>query len=428
MVAILSFSFCLLFISCKNTPTEIVPTEKATAETVPTQLQGKDESVYTAEFDPETDFDNSLGWTFSSGRNIIETADAFYLLPLSSYIYYGDKATGEYAPLCAKPECLHDEEEFNPSCNAFVGRLSLLSVNYYNGKLYYAKYTNPDYTLYRMDLDGSNHEAVLQLSCDHTKYGIMNACIHRGRVYSSGFKDIVENGEPKQLSSVVCWDMQTGEFKVIFEEKNEYGGRLPMMFFYGKYVYICIESLRGRNVTPGVKILRWDTENELLEPVFDAGEEGISGDLFSCWVVSEDEIYLTALFSGAEHSEFYRISDGKITETFSFTKNGCAFMLDGAVLINGDIEGTDQRWAQIMSFDGKMLFDSNIPLDVLNSTMPASCDYDDIAFTSVHGDPEAFYFLYDCSRSRAGDARWLVRYDISSGTPEAAVVIFATEK
>ena len=154
MVAILSFSFCLLFISCKNTPTEIVPTEKATAETVPTQLQGKDESVYTAEFDPETDFDNSLGWTFSSGRNIIETADAFYLLPLSSYIYYGDKATGEYAPLCAKPECLHDEEEFNPSCNAFVGRLSLLSVNYYNGKLYYAKYTNPDYTLYRMDLDG----------------------------------------------------------------------------------------------------------------------------------------------------------------------------------------------------------------------------------------------------------------------------------
>lgn len=90
---------------------------------------------------------NGFSWT--------ETEKAWILAdyPNDFFSYY-DKAYGGVDIFCAKPDCLHDDE----NCGAYATRLSPALIQYYGGKIYYyAEYDhkNGKNGIFRMQPDGT---------------------------------------------------------------------------------------------------------------------------------------------------------------------------------------------------------------------------------------------------------------------------------
>ena len=71
---------------------------------------GSDQAeVESEEFNLETDFQSEYyDWT-TEPHPIVEVENGYYML-VGYYLYYVDKETMEYTPLCNKPNCLHQEE------------------------------------------------------------------------------------------------------------------------------------------------------------------------------------------------------------------------------------------------------------------------------------------------------------------------------
>ncbi|MBR5619509.1 MAG: hypothetical protein IKW76_07225, partial [Clostridia bacterium] len=104
----------LSFAACtpgKNEVTATVDTAEASAAPAASQ----EAAIETIQ---GWDFDNRFGGGQSS---VIETDAAYYFTaPGGTYLYYYDKVSGERDVLCGRPECIHDVEPENKSCNGFV--------------------------------------------------------------------------------------------------------------------------------------------------------------------------------------------------------------------------------------------------------------------------------------------------------------------
>ena len=63
-------------------------------------------AMESEEFNLETDFQSEYyDWT-TEPHPIVEVENGYYML-VGYYLYYVDKETMEYTPLCNKPNCLH---------------------------------------------------------------------------------------------------------------------------------------------------------------------------------------------------------------------------------------------------------------------------------------------------------------------------------
>ena len=111
-----------------------------------------------------------------SGSPIAESEESIYIVK-GGYIYSKDKKTGEIIPLCNKPDCMHDDSEFNDdgssNCNAYVG--VALAFEYYHNKLYFITAFRE---LYEMDKSGTTRKRLMQW-----KEYPYAAIIHRGYLF-----------------------------------------------------------------------------------------------------------------------------------------------------------------------------------------------------------------------------------------------------
>ncbi len=150
-------------------------------------------TVENEEFNPETDFQSQYCDLTVEEHPIVETEDGYYML-IGYYLYYVDKETMEYTPLCNKPNCLHQKETDQTkviSCNAMVqtGNLFYLCLNYYEGHLYTAAIETvvdenglPEkkYVMEKFPLDGGSREIIHEF-----EKPVEMAIVHRGYIYYS---------------------------------------------------------------------------------------------------------------------------------------------------------------------------------------------------------------------------------------------------
>ena len=178
-----------------------------------------------------------------SSNCMAESAEAIYMVK-DGYIYSKDKKSGVIVPLCNKPDCMHDDSEFNndssSNCNAYVG--VALAFEYYHNKLYFITGLRE---LYEMDKSGTTRTKLMQL--EENPYAAM---IHRGYLYLSFSNcnqspDEYNEEEKKDLVygvnryRVDQWD---GKPEMIYEKKEEWG-QINMMFAYGNQVYMSPSGL-----------------------------------------------------------------------------------------------------------------------------------------------------------------------------------------
>src|SRR5699024_757425 len=93
---------------------------------------GSDQAeVESEEFNLETDFQSEYCDLTMDSHPIVEVEDGYYII-IRYYIYYVDKETMEYTPLCNKPNFLHQEETYQMKvmdCNAMVRLDRLICTN-----------------------------------------------------------------------------------------------------------------------------------------------------------------------------------------------------------------------------------------------------------------------------------------------------------
>ena len=176
-----------------------------------------------------------------SGSPIAESEESIYIVK-GGYIYSKDKKTGEIIPLCNKPDCMHDDSEFNDNgssnCNAYVG--VALAFEYYHNKLYFITAFRE---LYEMDKSGTTRKRLMQW-----KEYPYAAIIHRGYLYLSFFNtnalpdEYTEEGKKGLFYRVDRYriDHWDGKPETIYEKKDAYG-QINVMFAYGNQVYMSLD-------------------------------------------------------------------------------------------------------------------------------------------------------------------------------------------
>ena len=132
--------------------------------------------------------DTQESWCrYQSGNTMVETDDSVYIMR-NGYLFVVDKESHKCAPLCNKPNCMHEEEDLNTSCNAYIeneaescialcdNRLFFLNVEYKMDK------DGNEITYYKITkskLDGTAREDVFSTS----ELFIHYFKIHRGYIY-----------------------------------------------------------------------------------------------------------------------------------------------------------------------------------------------------------------------------------------------------
>ncbi len=163
-------------------------------------------AVESEEFNLETDFQSEYYDLNLDAHPMVEVEDGYYII-VGYYLYYVDKETMEYTPLCNKPNCLHQKETDQMKvmdCNAMV-RLDYLmctSLNYYQQHLYIAAIElltdengmpERKYVMDKISLDGGEREIIHEF-----ENPVDTAIVHRGYIYySSNFSQI---GSDKKTS------------------------------------------------------------------------------------------------------------------------------------------------------------------------------------------------------------------------------------
>ncbi|MBO4878961.1 MAG: hypothetical protein J5544_01740 [Clostridia bacterium] len=375
----------------------------------------------------EDDFDNRFGNQYDC---VAETEDAVYFARMSGkYICYYDKDSGENGVLCAKPECEHDEKPGNTGCDGYVD-LNGVSLNYYGGKLYFVKNSSraesaSGLSLMRMEPDGTGKELVFRIDLPDEKYAPQRFYMHRGKLYGCNYTMGVTDGAPSQSANVTSWDLETGEFSVVYEDTEFDGMPMVKLFFFDKYMYICtygVQYPEGNINSPVQKLTvnRWDTEKDSMEELYHSGSEGFPGGMSEIWVESENEVYLTAVSPNDGCSRVYRLNRNEIEEMFAFDEPLILHFVEGGVASAGCRDG--QFFLKIKDLSGNTVYDGTCPSD---SFRRFGDDYAFGGIFGVFGSTDRLYIAFSLEYVNENDAdmkvykskECLLTYDLSSGEP-----------
>lgn len=395
-----------------------------------TAAPGQHPLTYREVYNPETDFDNRFGQGYI---NMAETEDAIYYASQGSaaaYLYYFDKANGESAVLCGKPECLHDVLGQNTDCNGYTNIFGR-SLAFSGGRLCYigSKVFSVDLAFYSMapDSTGRTLETYLQKNP-----GLMCYDLHRGMLYGWRDQGKVVNGAPMPSIEIQRYDPQTGEMAVLFEISTQDRLFEPSLFFFGDYIYICYdtekvdidtETEESTYISGSLFVGRLNIQTGEYESLFEATQSTGFGSTFRLWVESEDRIWLVPMLSDpfSENIHVYLLSGGELSILHTFDSVGAAYPVEGAAVKICPAESQAEIWG----FDGREIFNGELPMELPEELRN---DYAVVAVNSVYGDAETLFVAYvlraQPGSGQTGFSNCLFRYDLTGEQPVSTFIGF----
>lgn len=179
-----------------------------------------------------------------------DNTDSFPLREMNQHAVYCFKsnATGETVPLCARPNCLHDGNEY---CVASTKTYATGRFISYDDQLYMI--TSPlredgawgeGPCVLRYANDGTRIEKLVQFSFPYEKYGswVNDVILYRGYLFASVSLDATDydiEGSPRcRGSAIVCYELATGKGSILKTNMPEPGesrdcGSYGMLKGYG---------------------------------------------------------------------------------------------------------------------------------------------------------------------------------------------------
>ncbi|MBQ6077313.1 MAG: hypothetical protein IJK88_04320 [Clostridia bacterium] len=414
LTVLLSIAFC--FAACTH------GTGEATAvplKTAPSATQTAAEKVVQG-----WDFDNRFG---GGQCSVVETDAAYYYTaPGGTYLYYYDKVSGERDVLCGRPECIHDVEPENKSCNGFVRLYGTLG--YWDDRLHYLTYSpgpNGNVALFSMKLDGTDKRFDTQMSIviGSVYYTPQRLDYHRGMLYSYCTNEIVRNGVPSCETCIFRMDPKTGELKKLFSLETDHSDSDPSLFYAGKYVYFSLDHREKTddNWITYLDIRRYDIETEQIEDLYHFRKEGYLGARMRIWVDSEDLIYLMPcdMLDGVTN-KLYQIFGGELCVAVDFETEGIGGISNGIAYVLS----TPKNRMEVRRLDGSVIYSGAWELDSLRELI--SGKETDFYVGDAFGNENELLVSINMFKASNNppSSTCLVKYDLTKPTPEATVLAF----
>lgn len=300
-----------------------------------------DKKFDTDEYLPDYDADNNfilLGNYGPGGGGICSTDDTIYYFSESEdmqycLLMYRDKVTGISAPLCGKPECLHN----NKNCNAYVeGSSTFLNGLYiYGDMLYWISRKG----ISSVNLDGTNRAFVRGLNSKLfvPVGGITNSAVmHRGYIYYFSVDQQVTDSKQYYYLKVAAEPIDGCEdgFVIMTRSLNN---PICQLRFAGNDVYIMIGETERREDGDAIGVMelcRWDSKTRKGEILYKGAlddEENVSFDeWFRDFVpIPGDGIYLYKKYSRFEEDGSYVYNSGLCKYSFETGEIEHITWLDG---------------------------------------------------------------------------------------------------
>lgn len=187
------------------------------------------------------------------GEPKMQRGEKGYYFRHGEFVYYLDEETGEFLPLCAKADCLHDREtdqERRKSCHAYM-YFSEFSGDSAQGMMYYDRYLycltdkgfNEETILYRLSENGAKKEQIYRW----TGVGVEEWVIHRGVFYyAEHFYTYDEEGEMEEHFALKALNL-TGAIKepetiYALEQENVFYLGFNWFKAYGNYLYFIVSG------------------------------------------------------------------------------------------------------------------------------------------------------------------------------------------
>lgn len=339
---------------------------------------------YLPQYDMPLDYQTSAGVVCKDG-------DSYYYVGVGgSLIYYYDEVSQNSGVLCARPDCTHD----TTSCNAYVNYCGL---QIYDGMLYFMGQPG---VLYRMNLDGSNRESVMNvrnLGGTSAKFAI-----HRGYIYTSVMASEVAGGQPK-IRYTLCQQVlgQTDSLKTIFEQTYEQV-MTEQWILKGNQLYLMMHHYLGDLFSN--ELFCYRIQNEKMETVWEETSEWYAMDF------EVDDTGVDMLRKNMLDIGFQSVRLDQKTKTLqerfvledSYLKDG--LLAEDSILWYGMInKSSTAPEYKILDLQGNIQMEGEFPSE-------ARQDY---AYLKGYGSDETGYILEILTMKKE---RWLLRlpYDGSS--------------
>ena len=190
------------------------------------------------EYNFATDQQYQNGCYSGAGNVLAETEDSLYYIDATFYIHVIDKNTMQDMVLCARPNCLHGQDDLGQTeqekseCIAYTNMTAQMDLAYYDGAIYNVQ-SNPDLLtpdaplqLIRIELDGSSKKTVWEIDWNDEIYGSVGGWVlHRGCIYFevSTYDSDPKTGVAKFLGDkVYSYNLKTKKVKKIYDGTDSF--------------------------------------------------------------------------------------------------------------------------------------------------------------------------------------------------------------
>lgn len=221
-------------------------------------------------------------WNTDTDHPIAASESGYYYVTMENMLVYFDTVSGDYIPVCSKPECTHDTLE----CNAYLGQNMVLSnIYYYNGYIYYMPLSSGMATLCRIDPSGISREIIGEL----LPCGVANS-IHltfQGEyAYAYNWVSHVFC-EDEYVESLIQINLNNGETQVVYEVNGTGLAIKNVKSFGDKVFFIVQESNVSDNKNKSVRsrgIYSYNREDNKVTQVID-------NDINDYYMIDNDVYY-----------------------------------------------------------------------------------------------------------------------------------------
>ena len=297
-----------------------------------------------------TDFQKNMSQTDAFEiPYLCETEDGYYFQH-DAFVYFIDKQTKAATILCAKPDCVHNDN----SCNAFINSLSL---SYANSKLYFmngdrvlenGKYNDYGWRLYSIDVDGTNRTNSQSLEFtpggDTSPYKT-TPIIHRGNVFFT-YKGVVYSvplGEEIDNATAI-WGEESGggNSAVMVVDPNALQYTL---WADGDYMYF-MANIKQSNGTYKDTLYSYDPQNGEVKKVWQVPEKSevgtwsTTGVSVSSWYISGGYLYYYLMGNDLWYADLSTGKNIKLADV-NLSAGEAIFSSEYIVVMNKEIWGQD---------------------------------------------------------------------------------------
>jgi hypothetical protein len=199
----------------------------------------------------ETDTEDTQSYWSTNGHNFAKGEGGYYFTnQTANSLMFFDADTKEIIPVCAKPECSHNDS----SCNAYLGSGEHLigSVYYYRGCVYLFKTVNGNAALEQIQADGSSRKVIAEvLPNDGT--GSVYVAFHDGFAYVYDHAGHLHS-DTEYTEKIIEVSIENGSTRTVYEKTGVNLAIDNAKDFGGKLFFVIEQGVKNEDT--GITVLK----------------------------------------------------------------------------------------------------------------------------------------------------------------------------